>query len=231
VPLVELAAAGARTATRRVARRWSWLGAAGVSILAFTAGASSAGAAAVQVVRCPTSYGITQPNRALPSVLSTKLSAAQAHGLAFYGNNDLLLLAPEGWRCTGEVGADGSTSMHITHGHEAITELAVVSGGYAGAFEACSLFPGARPPTPCSTHPPEAESDVRLSSTAVAFEDPPGIHGTGDPSGGSLPANGLMIYDPSYTRGFFFEETCTLPPIEHGVCSVLLNDSLTRAPK
>ena len=227
--LVELGA-GARAATRRIGRHRSWLATASVSILALTAGVSRAGAVAVPVVRCPTSYGVTQANTALPSALSTKLRAAQAHGLAFYGNNDLLLLAPAGWRCTGDVGADGSTSMHISHGQEAITELAIVSGGYAGSFEACSLFADARPPVPCSTHPPAAESDVRLSRTAVAFEDPPGIHGTGNPSGGSIPANGVMVYNPS-SSGFLFEETCALPAGEHAVCSVLLNDSLTRAPQ
>jgi hypothetical protein len=68
----------------------------------------------------------------------------------------------------------------------------------------------------------------RLSRTAVAFEDPPGVHGTGQPSGDSFPANGVMLFNPS-SKGFFYGETCVLPASEHTVCTLLLNDALRRA--
>jgi hypothetical protein len=201
-----------------------------VSLFLVLVAASRASAAAVRVVGCRTSYGVTQHSESLPGVIGTNLSAKQARGLAFYGNNDVLVLAPAGWGCSGEVGADGSTSMGITHGHESVTESAIVSGGYAGSFEACSLFRDARPPVRCAEHPPLAETDVRLSRTAIAFHDPPGVHGTGVRSGGALPAYGVMLYDPSVSTGFYFEETCVLPASEHRLCTVLLDDALRRAP-
>ena len=56
----------------------------------------------------------------------------------------------------------------------------------------------------------------------MAFTDPPGIKGTGQPSGGQYPANGVMTYHPSAQDGSW-QETCTLPASEKDVCTVVLN--------
>ena len=45
----------------------------------------------------------------------------------------------------------------------------------------------------CSPRPPSEIVDP-LSTSVVDFEDPAGVKGTGDPSGGQDPANGLMTY-------------------------------------
>jgi hypothetical protein len=200
-------------------------------VIALLVGALPAAASdvSVRVVRCPTSYGISQRNKRLPKSIATGLTASQASGLAFYGNNELLVLAPAAWRCSGEIGADGSAGMGITRGQRTIAVQAVPYTSSVGAGEACSLFADADPPAPCPEHPPRRERIERLSRTAVAFEDPPGVHGTGQPSGGSFPANGVMLFNPS-SKGFFYGETCVLPASEHTVCTLLLNDALRRAP-
>jgi hypothetical protein len=193
--------------------------------------APQARAASVRVVRCRTSYGASQPTKTLPQLVGTQLSASQAARLTFYGNNELLVLAPAAWSCSGQIGADGSAGMLITHGQEAVGVQAVPYTSGVGASEACALFADARPPVRCFDHPPRQERVSHLSRTAVAFEDPPGVHGTGDPSGGQLPANGVMLYNPSPAAGFFYQETCVLPASQHNTCSVLLNDALARAPR
>ena len=193
--------------------------------------APTASAASVRVARCRTSYGISQPTMSLPQLVGTSLPASQAARLAFYGNNELLVLAPAAWSCSGQIGADGSAGMLIIHGQEAVGVHAVPYTSGVGASEACALFADARPPVRCLAHPPRQELVSHLSRTAVAFEDPPGIHGTGDPSGGHLPANGVMLYNPSPSVGFFYQETCVLPASQHNTCTVLLNDALARAPR
>jgi hypothetical protein len=130
--------------------------------------------------------------------------------------------------------------MLITKGPEAVG--AGSTSAYMGSYEACYLFAGVRPLVPGVQCPqrPTGESVVRLSKTAVAFEDPPRVKGTGNPSGGPLPANGVVVYKARPgrsaagtpdTTGFLFEETCVLPASEHTLCTALLNDSLTRAPE
>ena len=200
-------------------------------LAALVTAAPAASAPAVRVVRCPTSFGIGQRDRRLPSTVAARLSSSRTAGLRFYGNNELLVLAPARWRCSGLIGADGSAGMRITRGERTISVQAVPYTSGVGASEACPLFADARPPAPCAQHPPPQEVITRLSATEVAFEDPPGVRGTGQPSGGSLPANGVMLFNPSPSSGFFYEETCVLPQSQHGECTLLLNDALRRAPR
>jgi hypothetical protein len=117
--------------------------------------------------------------------------------------------------------------MTISQEDETIGVQYVGAPGPNAASGACALFSDAKLPWGCQLHQPPGEVITRLSNVAVAFEDPPHVHGTGDPSGGVLPANGVMVYRPSPSSGFpFFEETCVLPVSEHAVCTVLLNDVL-----
>ncbi|HEX4107118.1 MAG TPA: hypothetical protein VHX88_03235 [Solirubrobacteraceae bacterium] len=192
--------------------------------------AAAAGATSIRVVRCPTGYGVSQPTKRLPATSGSPLGAAQAAGLSYYGNNLLLVLSPAGWHCSGLVGADGSAGMRITHGADSVSVQSVGYTSGVGASEACSLFSDANPPAPCQAHPPAAEHITRRSRTTVEFEDPPHVHGTGASSGGALPANGVMLFDPSERSGFFFEETCVLPAAQHARCTALLDDAIRRAP-
>ena len=66
---------------------------------------------------------------------------------------------------------------------------------------------------------------------AVAFEDRPCVVGTGSPSGGPYPANGVVIYNSNGTKyPNAGEETCTLPEAQHSTCADVLDDFLGRYP-
>ena len=213
----------------RAPRRWIL----GLALTAGLLGTASGGASAasVKVVGCRTTFGTSQPIRKLPASVNTKLGHAAVSGLEFYANNALLVLAPRDWNCSAAIGADGSDSMNIKHEDEAVTVQAVPYTSGVGASEACSLFSDARPPAPCDQHPPRGERDIRLNATTVAFEDPVGVRGTGDPSGGPLPANGVMLFNPSPAHGYFYQETCVLPAARHQECSVALNEAIHETPR
>jgi len=165
--------------------------------------------------------------------MTATVSAAVAAQVAFYGNGTRTLLGPKGWHCEGAVGADGSTSMTITPpgqaaptgsplpGYQAVT--AYTGGGCVGciATMACGLFPEAwklfdTPGSSCPTTSPARELITRPIPRSAIFEDPPGVAGTGDPSGGRYRALGLLVFDPGTGgSGTDFPSalkiTCTLP--------------------
>ena len=91
---------------------------------------------------------------------------------------------------------------------------------------ACALFPAAAaslPAGPCPTTPPSEESKSQISATAVAFEDPPDVKGTGTPSGGVDPANGVVTYSKSWHR------TRRAPcRSSHNLCTAIVNDFVSR---
>jgi hypothetical protein len=219
---------------RRRAGHLAWL-AVSSSLLALVALGRPpvAEAARVRVVACPTEYGIVGPTKRLPASVATRLGAGQAAGLELYGNNVLLVLAPAAWHCSGLVGADGSAGMTVTHGARTVAVQAVGYTSSVGAGQACPLFADADAlsPVPCEQHHPTGESITRINATTIAFEDPPHVHGTGEPSGGALPANGVMLYSPSGRHGFFFEETCVLPAGDARLCTTILDDGIRRAPR
>ena len=74
---------------------------------------------------------------------------------------------------------------------------------------------------------------TQLASNIVGFEDPPGLPGDADPSGGDYPANAVMTFtnDPSGSSGNFWSswaETCTLPYGQQTTCTAVLNDFALR---
>ena len=62
------------------------------------------------------------------------------------------------------------------------------------ASEACTFFPNH--PAPVCHKAPARERVTRLSPHSVRFEDPPGVKGDGDPSGGQFPADGVLTARP-----------------------------------
>jgi hypothetical protein len=190
------------------------------------------------VVRCPTTQGVQQPLPKVPATVSVPLPASAAAAIAAYSNGYLTALAPRGWRCRGQIGADGSGSLFVTPagaGSPTQPAVTVEYGDTPGvsASEACSLFAAARRQLAlpsCPVRAPARERVVVLSRSEVAFEDPPGVHGDGLPSGGSDPANGVMFFTPSSTtaEGYSLTETCTLPAAAHARCTAIL-DSAARA--
>jgi hypothetical protein len=61
-----------------------------------------------------------------------------------------------------------------------------------------------------------------ITQGVMGFEDPPGIAGDGNPSGGHHPANGVMTYYPQSDYGSWFE-TCTVPDSQRALCTAVLN--------
>jgi len=68
-----------------------------------------------------------------------------------------------------------------------------------------------------------AESVEQLGGGVVGFEDPPGVAGDGNPSGGPYPANGVMTYYSGDQNGSWME-TCTLPSAEKALCTAVLDN-------
>jgi serine/threonine protein kinase len=251
------------------------------------------------VVACDTSFGVASGTTSPPRRMTIKLpNALASRRLAFYASSDnsVAVLAPSGWSCAAQVGADGSASLvavppaeasvlgHGPHrsidpGQESTLAEAITlsdTGGCVGCAStlACGLFgqatstptsaptppqasddaggdaadgpgkshghgagkstgPGAvtttAPPAPaCNTSPPAQEEVTMLSGSVAAFEDPAGVRGTGVPSGGANPANGILTYASGAATPASYLSTCTLPEHDHSLCTAVLNDVLKR---
>jgi len=115
---------------------------------------------------------------------------------------------------------------------EAITGSETGGSPVQAAAQACSFFPAAAAATQsdlghgCSSLP-ASQTMTQISANTVGFEDPPGVAGTGNPSGGPYPANGVVTYSAAVQPGTYVG-TCTLPPSDHALCTSVLNyfDSL-----
>jgi hypothetical protein len=159
-----------------------------------------------------------------------------ASRLAVYTTGGSSVLAPRSWKCVGAIGADGSETINIAppvtspdsgQGVRVIV-IPACQGCIAGLV--CPFFPDVLKDWPgmdCKKPPPK-ELVMHPNPTTVFFEDPPGVTGTGDPSGGSFPANGVVIFNGSSGRGLgsAAQATCTLPESDHALCTVVLNDFL-----
>jgi len=161
------------------------------------------------------------------------------------------LVGPKGWSCAASYGADGSGGLVAYPRGERVPQSwaagwplartsaeAAIAGLESSACysctlaQACRLFPSAATAWrsagfghACPARP-AAESVVRVGAGIVIFEDPPGIHGDGLPSGGLYPANGVLTYHPGAPDGSW-RETCTLPGSAKDECTALLNAFLS----
>ena len=182
--------------------------------------------------------------------------------LSFYSDDARSLsplLAPRGWHCRVETGADGSGEIAVFP--PSVASFRGDPGAYAGqSIEAvvalwlpacqgcvysavCKLVPAAvsqlgEGMLPCPAKPPQeqdswirgtADSRAVPTNDAVTFEDPSGVAGTGLPSGGMYPANGVVLYRfNGIGRGQASTETCTLPMSQKVLCTTILNDFTSR---
>ena len=197
----------------------------------------SAPAESVPVVRCQTEFGISGPAPHTPSVLTVGSSASH---LVAYTNTQVYLLAPTGMRCLGIAATDGGSQVIVWprgsgrpgfHSHTdglTLTLDPACAGCKAG--DACPFFTdlALKLRFPCTSGIPAGERVSRLRSNLALFEDPPGVAGSGWPSGGSDPANGLVGYAGSAYNGAVYRSTCTLPVSDHSVCTASLNDVISR---
>ena len=199
-----------------------------------------AGATTVPVVRCPTTYGVAHAPPRLPGRLPVSASAHAVAGLDAYASGVLFLLAPHGMNCHAVVGADGSASIVVAAASTShvrqpgVTAYFADTPGTAGSL-ACPLFPSAISQlsgVACPRSKPARETTSAGGQGTRYFSDPPHVRGEGTPSGGSYQARGAMTFTPA-TKGFngyAFVATCTLPPSDHGLCTTILADVLTRIP-
>jgi len=193
--------------------------------------------ASLPIVSCLTKFALATPPPTVPVPASVTV---------YTDTDDIMkLLAPSGWSCSASYGADGSgiitivpkgeslpaTGLTSDSSDQAITAYETGGSPVQAAAAACSFFPAAATATEsdlgkgCSPRPPSEIVDP-LSTSVVDFEDPAGIKGSGEPSGGQDPANGVMTYSPTKGPGYYLE-TCTLAQDEHEVCTATLNYFVT----
>jgi hypothetical protein len=177
--------------------------------------------------------------------------ARTAARLAFYSDGFVTLLGPRGWSCRGVEAADGGRSLsvfprgqtdpllgdHLGAETAGVTALIDYTGHGPGALLVCSLFPQSAAATLARgiiTCPalPRREQLERPTPDVVLFHDPPGVTGTGSPSGMHNDASGLVSFPqlrPEPSSVPVAKATCSLPPSMRGLCSAIVADFLTRS--
>jgi hypothetical protein len=201
----------------------------------------------VPEVPCSTNFGLPgQTMPAIPSTMTATLTPAVAALVTFYGNGALTLLGPKDWHCVAAVDGDGSARMTITPPGQPVAsgspspDQQAVTGATGGsclacvASLACALFPEAskllaQSGFSCPATPPTREQVTRPRPRSAVFEDPPGVAGTGEPSGGSYRALGFLVFDPGTAAGgsgstnpSALKVTCTLPDTMTSICDELV---------
>jgi hypothetical protein len=195
--------------------------------------------AALPVVRCPTEFGVSGPSPRTPATVTVS-SSSTTRGSVAYTNTQIYLVGPRGMRCSGIVAVDGGSQVvawpqgHSRPGPHARTDGLTLSLDPAcvscKADDACPFFTALARDLgfPCTGGVPAGERVYRLTSDIILFEDPPGVAGSGWPSGGHDPANGLVGHTGSPGNGLVYRSTCTLPASDHSACTTSLNDVIRR---
>ena len=201
----------------------------------------------VPEVPCPTTFALpTETVPPLPATMTATVTPDVAALVTYYGNGALTVLGPKDWHCAASVALDGSARMTITppgqptrSGSPAPTEQALTAataGTCVGcvASMACGLFPEAQnlvgaSGQGCTSTPPVGEQVTRPRPRSAIFMDPPGVAGTGDPSGGTFRAFGFLVFDPGTAAGgsgravpSALKMTCTLPDTMAPICDELV---------
>jgi hypothetical protein len=210
-----------------------------VLLLVPVGAAPAAVPATVPVADCPTTFGI-QHKAIWPKAAVVRGNPASTRGLVAYSNTELLLIGPRGMQCAGVVAVDGGTNIIVwPHGYprpatharsDGLTLLLDPACLGCKAEDACPFFTqfATALGIPCATGIPAGERVYGLNAHITLFEDPPGVAGSGWPSGGPDPANGLVGVNGGFRYGTVFRSTCTLPQTQHSLCTVILNDVIAR---
>jgi len=207
----------------------------------------------VPVVACPTTHGDSgEYAPRFPARVETTLAPTLAKQLAYFTDDQRVLapiLAPRGWHCHAFDYVDGGAKIRVAPpGAPPDSVVAVVAeadNSCAGCdWELiCTLLPNAASrlhynPYNCAAKPDEEKvrwirgspDDVRVVDDVVSFMDPPGVNGTGMPSGGVVAAHGLLMYRARPGHGRFAAiETCALAAVDRGLCDAILDDFQARA--
>lgn len=202
--------------------------------------------ATLPLVACPTSYGVdpSPTPAALPSSTTESVPADLATQVTVYTDEqgNMKLLAPTGWVCNANFGADGSGGVTITPTGETLPSGQLSQGSTVEAIvgsetsacvqcregQACPLFATAAADyeqdyqMTCPSEKPGEESSEPIEDGVVGFLDPPGVAGDAYPSGGEYPANAVMTYHSGNENGSWLD-TCTLPYSQQALCTAVLN--------
>ena len=208
----------------------------GVALAATTA--SGAAAVKVPVVRCHTIFGVGGPPKHVPATL--RVTPSERLGkLVAYTNTEIFLLGPRGLHCAGLVAADGGSQIVAwppgvpkpgPHAHtDGLTLTLDTACAGCKADDACPFLTALarRLGFPCTHGVPAGEITAEQRGD-VFFEDPPGVSGSGWPSGGRDAAVGVVGTRGSATSGVVFRSTCTLPEDQRGFCTDAFGDELAR---
>ncbi len=205
---------------------------------------------AVPVVACASSYGAGPPTGlpVLPHTLRPGLAANVAKMLAYYTNDKRTLdpvLAPRGWQCQVQVGADGTTGVDIyspgtspTPGGTGQPEVQAASDSACQGCvysTVCGLVPGAGEQLGFSGLPcaPRSKDEVVTWLSGSPKDDRPPVNDIvafAEPGHGPThdPTHGVVLYEYVAGRGGeASEETCTLPAAQHSLCTAILKAFLT----
>lgn len=201
----------------------------------------------VSEVPCPTTFG--RAGATMPPIAKTQtatITSDVAALVTYYSNGTLTLLGPKDWHCEAAIAADGSGHMTITPpGQPALSgspprdaqAVTIWTGGACVSCVvsiACGLFPEARnlaahQAISCPATPPVGEEVTRAKPQSAVFADPPGVAGTGTPSGGRYRAFGFLVFDPGSAAGgpgrkvpSAVKVTCTLPDAMAQICDELV---------
>jgi hypothetical protein len=215
-------------------------------LLSGVASAQGAVAARLPLVECVTATGTLVGPKPMPATKVVSVPPQVLNKMALYSDDqgDLYLLAPLGWACQASLGADGNDSIAVyppgevatsqfALGHNWPKSAQAVTGDLLPTClacfvgQACTFFPAAEHDLVrdfsgqlSCTPLPSGQGVNRVSSSVIAFQDPAGVLGTGEPSGGVYPSSGVVTFKdraPSGTYGSAME-TCTLPKSEHVMC-------------
>jgi hypothetical protein len=204
--------------------------------------ADAASAHTVRVVICHTAR--VGPAGRVPARLTVLGPPASTAGLVAYTTTGVFLVGPSGMACSGSLAEDGASALVVwSRGVRAPLQHSRGDGLTLSfdpvcvrcqAEDACPLFAALARGLgfPCMHGVPAGERVQRPKSHVRLFEDPPGVAGDGWPSGGPDPANGLVGVNGSLNAGrggrAVFRSTCTLPAKQHAICTVSLDDVLSR---
>jgi hypothetical protein len=218
-----------------------------------SAGVSSS----LPVIECPSSFGAgSVPPSSYPAEEATSLPKSEANELNFYSDSTrsiVPILAPRGWKCTFDEGADGSMFMSIypatqrapigVHSSFSSTskgisaETTSVCQGCAADLT-CPVFVNAESDLgytgiACPSTAPPGETDrfvdgSRTGNYGIAdVYDPPLEEGTDVGSGGKYPTNGVLELLPDGNDWTSAAESCVLPETEKGLCKAITSEFVT----
>jgi hypothetical protein len=222
-----------------------------VSVLSFEHVAQASVTSTVPIVVCSTESGAS-PGGPVKSAATAQVSLphALARRVSIYTDQDLLqsVLGPRGWHCIASYGADGNGGVTIFAKGETVRyfanlskdskSLQAINVDWTPACvlcilgQACPFFAAAkgavttlgysRSEVSCAR--PRGELMVKSSRSLAYFSDPPGVTGTGEPSGGAKRALGLAVWEGLVKKGQrtitngSAVVTCTLPSSDAQLC-------------